>query len=127
MKADEARAMLGALRAQYYASTASTPLKRIVIHKTTPFTKEEIRGFTQAFEGIEDIELLQIQETPWRAVRFYTDFNKGAYPYPIKRGTVCELDANSFLLWTNGSVMHDDINPRGNTIKAEEEFQHLYM
>lgn len=42
MKADEARAMLGALRAQYYASTASTPLKRIVIHKTTPFTKEEM-------------------------------------------------------------------------------------
>lgn len=119
MKADEARAMLGALRAQYYASTASTPLTRIVIHKTTPFTKEEIRGFTQAFEGIEDIELLQIQEmTPWRAVRFYTDFNKGAYPYPIKRGTVCELDSNSFLLWTNGSVMHDDINPRGNYYKG---------
>ena len=119
MKADEARAMLGALRAQYYASTTSTPLKRIVIHKTTPFTKEEIRGFTQAFEGIEDIELLQIQEmTPWRAVRFYTDFNKGSYPYPIKRGTVCELDSNSFLLWTNGSVMHDDINPGGNYYKG---------
>lgn len=119
MKADEARAMLGALRAQYYASTASTPLKRIVIHKTTPFTKEEIRGFTQAFEGIEDIELLQIQEmTPWRAIRFYSDINKGAYPYPIKRGTVCELDSNSFLLWTNGSVMHDEINPRGNYYKG---------
>lgn len=119
MKADEARAMLGALRAQYYASTASTPLKRIVIHKTTPFTKEEIRGFTQAFEGIEDIELLQIQEmTSWRAIRFYSDINKGAYPYPIKRGTVCELDSNSFLLWTNGSVMHDEINPRGNYYKG---------
>ena len=119
MKADEARAMLGALRAQYYASTASTPLKRIVIHKTTPFTTEEIKGFTQAFEGIEDIELLQIQEmTPWRAIRFYADIAKGAYPYPVKRGTVCELDFNSFLLWTNGSVMHDEINPQGNYYKG---------
>lgn len=119
MKTDEARAMLGALRAQYYASTAAAPLKRIVIHKTTPFTKEEIKGFTQAFEGIEDIELLQVQEmSPWRAIRFYPNIKKGAYPYPIKRGTVCELDSNSFLLWTNGSVMHDEINPHGNYYKG---------
>ena len=29
-----------------------------------------------------------------------------------------ELDSNSFLLWTNGSIMHDEINPKGNYYKG---------
>lgn len=71
MKSDEARSMMSALRDQYYKCDPTNKLKRIVVHKTTPFTSEEIKGFTQALEGIDDIELLQIQEyAPWRAIRY---------------------------------------------------------
>ena len=32
--------------------------------------------------------------------------------YPLLRGTVIQLDENSFLLWTHGSVKSDELNGR---------------
>lgn len=111
MKSDEARSIMSALRDQYNKCESINRLKRIVIHKTTQFTQEEIKGFTQALEGIDDIELLQIQEyTPWRAIRFDTTNCKGLPAnYPIHRGTVIPLDSESFLLWTHGCIQHNDL------------------
>ncbi|NLI92788.1 MAG: hypothetical protein GX434_11460 [Peptococcaceae bacterium] len=57
-----------------------------------------MKGFTQALEGIEDIELLQIQEfSSWRAIRFGPDFTKGAANFAIHRGTIIPLNDDSFL------------------------------
>lgn len=73
MKRDEARKTISKLREEYNRSALSSSLNRIIIHKTTPFTFEEKIGITQALEGINDIEMLQIQEiTPWRALRMIT-------------------------------------------------------
>jgi len=111
MKANEARQMMSTLRQQYYYSNPTSKLNRIVIHKTTFFTPDEIQGFTQALEGIEDIELLQIQEfSPWRGIRFKTlDFREGLNNFPIKRGTVTQLSDNQFLLWTHGCVINNEL------------------
>ena len=111
MKSDEARSMMSALRDQYYKCDPTNQLKRIVVHKTTPFTQEEIKGFTQALEGIDDIELLQIQEyVPWRAIRYdATDFKSNPAPYGIHRGTAIPLDDDCFLLWTHGCIQHNDL------------------
>ena len=114
MKCDEARSTISALLDQYYNYSPPGNLKRIVIHKTTHFTKEEITGFTQALEGIDDIELLQIQEySSWRAIRYDTT-KIGSDParFAIHRGTVIPLDDFSFLLWTHGCVQHDDLSGR---------------
>jgi hypothetical protein len=115
MKADEARQMMSILREQYYKSYPVSSLNRIVIHKTTFFTHEEIKGFTQALEGIEDIELLQIQEfTPWRGIRFKDiDVNKGVFGFPMKRGTVIKLSENEYLLWTHGCVINNELFKNG--------------
>lgn len=115
MKSDEARSMMSALRDQYYKCDPANRLKRIVVHKTTPFTQEEIKGFTQALEGIDDIELLQIQEySPWRAIRYDTpDYSSDPARFAIHRGTVLPLDADSFLLWTHGCIQHDDLSGSG--------------
>lgn len=115
MKCDEARSMMSALRDQYYNSGATNQLKRIVVHKTTPFTQEEIKGFTQALEGIDDIELLQIQEySPWRAIRYDTpDFRSDPANFAIHRGTAMPIDDDSFLLWTHGCVQHNDLSGSG--------------
>jgi len=111
MKSDEARAIMSTLRDQYYKCDPTNHLKRIVVHKNTPFTQDEIKGFTQALEGIDDIELLQIQEySPWRAVRFdTTDYKSDPARYAIHRGTVIPLDDDCFLLWTHGCVQHNDL------------------
>jgi NAD-dependent SIR2 family protein deacetylase len=111
MKSDEARSMMSALRDQYYKCDPTNQLKRIVIHKTTPFSQEEIKGFTQALEGIDDIELLQIQEyAPWRAIRYDTaDFKSDPALYAIHRGTTIPLDDDCFLIWTHGCIQHDDL------------------
>lgn len=115
MKSDEARSMMSALRDQYYKCDPTNKLKRIVVHKTTPFTSEEIKGFTQALEGIDDIELLQIQEyAPWRAIRYdSTDFKSAPARFAIRRGTAMPLDDNCFLLWTHGCIQHDELSGRG--------------
>lgn len=110
MKCDEARIMMSSLREQYYKCDPTARLNRIVIHKTTHFTREEIQGFTQALEGIDDIELLQIQEfSAWRAIRFNSDFAKGAHNFAVKRGTVIPLNSDSFLIWTHGCVIHSEL------------------
>ena len=111
MKANEARQMMSILREQYYKSAPISKLSRIVIHKTTFFTRDEIQGFTQALEGIEDIELLQIQEfSPWRGVRFKNiNYNSEVHSFPMKRGTVVQLSDNQYLLWTHGCVINKEL------------------
>jgi NAD-dependent SIR2 family protein deacetylase len=115
MKSDEARSMMSALRDQYYKCDPTNQLKRIVVHKTTPFTQEEIKGFTQALEGIDDIELLQIQEyASWRAIRYdTTDFKGDPARFAIHRGTAMPLNDDCFLLWTHGCIQHNDLSGSG--------------
>jgi len=104
MDRNEAREMMIELRESYYHCCPTAKLNRVVIHKTTPFMKEEIIGITQAFEGV-DVELLQIQEhSPWRAIRFGLQAQKQADNYAVKRGTVIPINKNSFLIWTHGSL-----------------------
>jgi hypothetical protein len=93
-------------------SSSVSKLDRIVIHKTTFFTQDEVQGFTQALEGIEDIELLQIQEfTPWRGIRGknMTIGSSDVDSFPIKRGTVLQLSVYQYLLWTHGCIKSDEL------------------
>ncbi len=117
MGKDEARSMMIALRDEYYRCNPTSKLDRIVIHKTTPFMKDEIVGIAQAFEGIADIELIQIQDyNYWRGIRYGLDHKMGAEAYPVERGTVVSLDDSSALLWTHGSLKHMELG-KGNYYK----------
>lgn len=119
MGQDEAREMMTALREQYYRSNPTSDLKRIVIHKTTPFMREEIIGITQAFEGLDNVELIQIQEySAWRAMRFGPMASHEADSFPVKRGMVIQLSEDSFLLWTHGCIKHPEIDVTKNYYKG---------
>lgn len=109
MNKDEAREMMLELRKKYYDSCPTSKIKRVVIHKTTPFMTDEIIGITQAFEGVE-IDLIQIQEySPWRGIRFGYTAGKDAYGFAMKRGVAIKLNQESFLLWSHGCLMHEDL------------------
>lgn len=107
MRSGDACRLMNNLKRIYDESVPLHKLNRIVIHKTTHFTKEEMEGITKGLAGVDNIELLQIQEfSAWRAIRFQNDV---ATPFPIQRGTVIPLDKDTFLIWTHGSVQHDQL------------------
>lgn len=124
---DACRLMLN-LKKLYDDSVPTYDLKRVVIHKTTFFTKEEMEGITRGLAGIDDIELLQIQEfTPWRAIRFNSSDMKDISKFPIHRGTVIQLNKDTFLIWTHGAVQDDELAGRNmNYYKNGRGFQHRF-
>lgn len=111
MSQEDARRLIINLRETYYKIDPNAKLDKLVIHKTTQFTKDEIIGIAHATEGLKNVELLQIQQfTNWRALRSNKWNNKvGIHLFPIKRGTVIQIDEHSFLIWTHGSVTHSEI------------------
>ena len=83
--------------------------KRVVIHKRTPYKKDEIEGITHALKqaGILEVDLITI--THEHNQRFISQWvnNKGEIcidSYPIDRGTCIKLSNRNALLWTHGVV-----------------------
>lgn len=110
MNSQDACRLMSSMKQIYDQSIPINSLSRIVIHKTTHFTKDEIEGIVKGLASVDDIELLQIQQfSAWRAIRFQ---NSNVASYPIQRGTVIPLDRDTFLLWTHGSVQHDELAGR---------------
>lgn len=113
MSKDDAFRLVSNIRNTYHKIDPIIGLKKLVLHKTTHYTRDEIEGICNALEGIENIELLQIQQfTNWRAIKLKKDFATGKHTfdgYPIERGTIIQLDEFSFLLWTHGVVENQEL------------------
>jgi hypothetical protein len=103
MSREDARRLFGKVREIYQDANGERP-RRVVVHKTTHFTTDEMNGIATALSGIEELELLQIQQdTRWRAIAFDQMRNAVSY-FPVKRGTVIPLDRYTFLLWSQGDM-----------------------
>ncbi|MBS1650482.1 MAG: SIR2 family protein [Bacteroidetes bacterium] len=113
MSKEDARRIMLKLRESYNRLDTNGKLEKIVIHKTTYFTRDEMEGIGQALEGVPQIELLQIQELhSWRGIQGAYDASGKPiiHSYPVKRGTTVQLDNHSFLLWTHGNVTDSSLN-----------------
>jgi hypothetical protein len=83
--------------------------KRVVIHKSTEFKKEEADGCFEAWKATEGLELIQIQQNVnWRGVLIEQPRNKGdrkGVPslYPCSRGSYLQISGRDVLLWTQGN------------------------
>ncbi len=71
---------------------------RIVVHKSSYFTDEEIGGVKAAAKEVQ-IDLCDLLSMRKSSTRFFR--NK---PHPTLRGSAIELDAKHVLLYTQGSV-----------------------
>lgn len=110
MSCQDACTLMSNMKQIYDRSVPLNSLNRIVVHKTTHFTKDEIDGIVKGLASVDNIELLQIQQfNAWRAIRIQNNY---VASYPIQRGTVIPLDKDTFLLWTHGSVQHDELAGR---------------
>ena len=77
--------------------------KRVVIHKRTPFKKEEIKGLTKCLTscGIHEIDLIEIAyEENIKCFALDNQFNISGFP--VKRGTCFPYSNNSAFLYTHG-------------------------
>jgi hypothetical protein len=84
--------------------------KRLIVHKTTKFTQNEIDGAFDAINSNVKLELLQIiQDTNWRAIKFKKSENKTvAGNYPVERGVYLQTGSHEIMLWTQGIVNISD-------------------
>ncbi len=90
----------------YQRKHAGRRPSRLIVHKTTHFTKSEIDGAFDAIPGNIDLELLQIvQDSNWRGIK-YTNRNGVIAPdnFPLSRGLYFQIGPQEVLLWTQGNV-----------------------
>ena len=82
--------------------------RRVMVHKTSEFKREEIDGCMEALHLCEAVDLIQIVENVgWRGVRIdaQNGATKGAAAgFPVSRGTLVGLGQRDSLLWTHGDV-----------------------
>lgn len=83
-----------------YIVAMNTVPGRLVLHKSSNFKAEEIKGFTQAVEEmrVQSVDFITIMDSDFRL------FRKGIYP-PY-RGSQIEIDKQTHLLYTRGSVKY---------------------
>ena len=97
---------------QYLKHSNAAPA-RLVVHKTTNFTDDEIDGCCDACASVDDLELLTLnQNTPWRGIKYdrgslLRGTKSPAAPtnYPLDRGVLLPLGQFDFLLWVQGDCV----------------------
>jgi hypothetical protein len=95
------------IRELFYQSLDKLP-ERVVIHKRTRFTEEEINGIKASLNkaGIKKIDLVEINyevDARFVAMNVYQN-NLQVDKFPISRGTCIVTNKHTALLWTHGIV-----------------------
>lgn len=91
----------------YQRKHAGRRPERLIVHKTSHFTKNEIDGAFDAIPGNINLELIQIvQDTNWRGI-YYVDKMGKRDPdnYPVTRGSYLQIGNQEILLWTQGNTL----------------------
>lgn len=82
--------------------------RRVIVHKSTEFKRDEVNGCIEALPLCEAIDLVQVvEEVSWRGACFEKDSAspKGKVSnWPVARGTTLELGPKETLLWMHGDV-----------------------
>jgi hypothetical protein len=112
MSKDDARRTGETIRQLFFDARLKLP-DRVVLHKRTPFTKDEREGLADGLSGVRCIEMLEVQvDSALRYVASVTG-RDGAIDddnFPVRRGTVIKLDDFSALIWVHGATTA--IDPR---------------
>lgn len=103
---DDARRTGEATRQLFYESMLRLP-SRVVIHKRTPFSRDEREGLIEGLSGVDAIDMIEVTIDP--ALRYVAStisalgqFKEDAFP--IRRGTAVVLEGRRALLWVHGTA-----------------------
>lgn len=106
MSLDDARRLGETIRQLFFDAHNKLP-RRVVLHKRTPFLREEKEGLKEGLSGVETIDMIEIQVDD--ALRYVASMPKkgGGVDednYPVRRGTTMKLDDYTALLWVHGTT-----------------------
>jgi len=83
--------------------------KRVTVHKSSQFTRDEVDGCFDACQSVDNLDLLHIQQdVPWRGIKIEEQRgqSKGVpASYPCERGSMVYLGDREVLLWTQGNTV----------------------
>jgi hypothetical protein len=80
------------------------PPDRVVVHKTSVFEEDEVRGFSEVFEALKlQYDLVSVRKSTLRIIR-HGD-------YPVARGTYWEKNKQVAYLYTKGYISDLDTYP----------------
>jgi hypothetical protein len=81
--------------------------KRLIVHKTSYFSKNEIDGAFDAIPSNINLELLQIVDSSnWRGIKYINSGGKTIPDsFPIDRGSYVQTGVHEIMLWTQGNVV----------------------
>lgn len=104
---DEMRKVIDRSLQIYQRRHAGRRPKHLVVHKSTEFKKDEIRGCFDAWNEPDGLDLIQVQRgTTWRAINIEGGSRRSskgkAGNYPCRRGSYVHLNGYEVLLWTQG-------------------------
>lgn len=105
MSFDDARRTGETIRQLFFDSKLKLP-SRVVIHKRTPFSREEQEGLSAGLEGVQNIELLEItfEDSLRYLASTFRDGKLTIDRYPVPRGTTVVQNKDTALLWVHGSA-----------------------
>lgn len=93
----------------YRRQHAGRSPRRIYVHKTTEFKRDEVDGAMEALHLCEAVDLIQVvEDVGWRAARIErkAGASKGVPAgFPVARGSLVSLGARDALLWVHGDAM----------------------
>lgn len=114
MSHEDARRSGETIRQLFHEARERLP-ERIVIHKQTPFLRQEREGLLEGLAGVAQVEMLEINIDS--SLRYVASIPKedGHFDddnYPVRRGTTVKLDDFTALVWVHGAT--SAVNPRLN-------------
>ena len=95
--------------------------RRLVVHKKTPFTKEETAGCMDAWGAATALECVSITRSSWRGLTLGAPrrWNERAVPgYAMQRGTSFQLDDRSVLVWVAGNAPEATLTGKANYLQG---------
>ena len=106
MSKDDAYRVGETIRQLFFEAYHKIP-SRIVLHKLTPFLRDERDGLREGLNGISNIDMVEINvDDAMRYVASVVGQFGGLKQdnYPVRRGTVIKLDDFTALLWIHGAT-----------------------
>ena len=87
----------------FYKSFSELP-KRVVVHKRTPFRRDEVKGLVESLSsaGVKNIELLEIIYEDNLKCFALNESCTRVDGYPVRRGMCFPIDNNTMYLFTHG-------------------------
>jgi hypothetical protein len=105
MSFEDARRVGDTIRTLFWDAKLRLP-DRVVIHKLTPFRSDEQKGLRAGLEGVNELELIEINHEP--SLRYISSQVDGSRfmdsKFPVRRGTALRLSDHEALLWVHGAT-----------------------